>query len=168
MKPLNGKSATFDLKALHWCGDLIYCEGPLLTHYTSEDGCHYLVCWVDADESANRWLILRTSITCLRRYIAKEIPLKHIISYPADNLVWITDIDNNENQHNTQVLQPKELPEDYLPSENSYYEFETEDPMLTQDTDYVEISVPKRDRSFLYTLIHRMGWKTSLKGKVAF
>lgn len=167
MTPLNGKSTTFNLKALHWCGDLIFCEGPLLTHYTSDDGNHYLVCWVDADERANRWIILRTNITSLRKYITKEITLKHLMCHPADNLVWVTDIDNNETQHNTQVLPPEELPKDYLPEEDSYYAYELEDPTLREDTDYVEIAIPQKDRSFLSTLITRMGWSSSLIGKVA-
>lgn len=167
MKSLNGKSTTFSLKALHRCGDLIYCEGPLLTHYRSEDGNHYLVCWADADEYANRWIIFRTNIGNLRKYIAKEITLKHLMCHPADNLVWITDIDNAGKQHNTQILQPEELPEDYLPTEESYYAFESEDPTLREDTDYVEIAIPQKDRGFLSTLISRMGWSSSLIGKVA-
>lgn len=167
MKRLHGKSAAFELKELQRCGDLIYCEGPLLTHYMSDDGNHYLVCWVDADEHCNRWIIFRTNIANLRKYIAKGVTLRHLVCHPADNLVWVTDIDNSETQCNTQVLQPGELPEEYLPAEESYYAFETDDPTLQEGTDYYEIGIPPKDLGLLSMLIKRMGWSSSLVGKVA-
>lgn len=167
MKTLTGMSATFDLKALHHCGDLIYCEGPLLAHYMSDDGSHYLVCWVDADERYNRWVILRTNITSLRRYMAKQVTLKQLISLPADHILWVTDIDNAGVQHHTLVLTPAQLPAEYLPTDDSYYAFESDDATIGDDTDYIEVGVPPKDRGLLCTLIARMGWTSSLIGKVA-
>lgn len=167
MRKIHGKNAAFELNELQRCGDLIYYEGSLLTHYMSEDGNHYLVCWVDADELCNRWIIFRTNISSLRKYLAKEITLRHLVCHPADHLVWVADIDNNEVQHNTQVLQPDELPEEYIPAEDSYYAFEHDDPTLQEGTDYYEIGIPPKDRSLLSMLIKRMGWSASLVGKVA-
>lgn len=169
MYQLSGKKTTFELNDLQLCGHLIYCEGPLLSHYESKAGDHYLVCWVDTDEQFNRWLIVRVSIDSLRQYVRKEITLLHILNHPADGLVWVTDIDNEEVQHNTQVLAPSELPTDYLPEKDSFYEYETDDPTLQtgSDTDVYEIHIPKKDNVFLSALTSRMGWRISLSRNIA-
>lgn len=169
MNEINGKQTTFELKTLQLCGHLIYCEGPLLSHYESKTGDHYLVCWVDTDEQFNRWLIVRVGIDSLRQYVRKEITLHHIINNPADGLVWITDIDNDEMQHNTQVLSSSELPVDYMPEKDSFYEYETDDPTLqtASDTDVYEIRIPRKDNAFLSALTSRMGWKISIPRNIA-
>lgn len=151
------------------CSHLIYCDGPLLTHYESIAGDHYLVYWVDADEQYNRWLIARVGFNTLCQYVRREITLSKILNNPADGIVWVTDIDNDGAQHNTQVLSPSDLPADYMPTEDSFYEFETDDPTLKaeNDTETYEIRIPRNDNSILSALTSRMGWKISTPRKIA-
>lgn len=167
MIEINGKHTHFDFKSLQKCGDLIYCDGPLLSHYMSEHGDHYLTYWVDADEISNRWIIIRTSLDEIRRYVDKQITLYQVIANPADNIMWVADVDDALQLHNTQIITPNELPAAYLPEQNALYEFETDDPMLVGETDTYELQVPKSDRNLFTQFIDRMGWSSALLRKVA-
>ncbi len=167
MIEIKGKNTQFDFKTLQKCGDLIYCDGPLLTHYISEHGDHYLAYWVDTDEHYNRWIVVRTCLDYLRQYVKKEIPLYQLIAHPADRIVWITDVDDKMELNNTQIVAPEEIPGDYLPSETAFYEFENNDPLLMGDTETFELQIPKRDRSLFAQFIERMGWSTASLRKVA-
>lgn len=167
MIEIKGKHTQFDFSSLQKCGDLIYCDGPLLSHYMSEHGDHYLTYWVDADEKCNRWIIIRTCLKDIQRYVDKQITLYQVMTNPADNIMWVTDVDDAMQLLNTQILSPEELPVDYLPEQNSLYEFETDDPMLIGETDTYELQVPKSDRNLFTQFIGRMGWSSALLRKVA-
>ena len=47
--------------------------------------------------------------------------------YPLNDIFYTVDIDADGNHHNFQAHSIEDLPEDYLPAEDSYYEFEPED-----------------------------------------
>lgn len=47
MKTINGFSINFDFSKLIKVADLIYHDGPLLSHYVSNKGENYLFYWVD-------------------------------------------------------------------------------------------------------------------------
>lgn len=49
MKTINGFSINFDFSKLIKVADLIYHDGPLLSHYVSNKGENYLFYWVDVD-----------------------------------------------------------------------------------------------------------------------
>ena len=127
MKPIVGLDIDFDFGKLFKISDLIYFDGPLLSHYTSEKGDNYLYYWVDVDDICNRWLIIRTDIFSIQRYLDKKIPLHSIISDPNDGFVYAVDIDSNAVYHNVKAVKIKDLPENYLPSLDSYYVFELHD-----------------------------------------
>ena len=40
--------------------DLIYFDGPLLSHYVTNKGDNYLFYWIDQDDTNNRWMFIRT------------------------------------------------------------------------------------------------------------
>lgn len=54
MKTINGFSINFDFSKLIKVADLIYHDGPLLSHYVSNKGENYLFYWVDVDNEYNR------------------------------------------------------------------------------------------------------------------
>ena len=62
MKTINGFSINFDFSKLIKVADLIYYDGPLLSHYVSNKGENYLFYWVDVDNEYNRWVVIRTDI----------------------------------------------------------------------------------------------------------
>jgi hypothetical protein len=52
--------------------DLIYFDGPLLSHFETIYNENFLFYWVDANQDFNRWLIFRTSEKLLDKYIEKK------------------------------------------------------------------------------------------------
>ena len=120
MKQLEGFDIQFDFSKYKKIADLIYFDGPFLSHYVSEKGDDYLFYWVDKDENDNRWLVLRVSLANLQKYIDKELSLRELIETPNDGYLYSVDIDNNINYHNIKLIQPSALPEEYLPGADSY------------------------------------------------
>jgi len=135
MIQIAGLDINFDFGKLIKVSDLIYFDGPLLSHYTSEKGDNYLYYWVDVDDVYNRWLIIRTDIFSIQQYLDKKISLHSIVSDPNDGFVYAVDIDSNAVYHNIKVVKINDLPENYLPSFESYYDFE-----LNDDIDLAAIS----------------------------
>jgi uncharacterized protein YtpQ (UPF0354 family) len=124
MKTIHGFDISFDFSKLNKISDLIYFDGPLLSHYMSDKGENYLFYWVDANDRYNRWVVVRSDISSILQYLEKIISLHAIITQPNDGFVYIVDIDNCVNYHNIKLVPVAFLPEDYTPTENSFYTFE--------------------------------------------
>ena len=127
MTPINGKNINIDFSNFIKVSDLIYFEGPLLSHFISPNGENYLFYWCDVDDIFNRWIILRTDLFTIQKYIDKRIPLKDIITNPTDGFVYIADIDDNICYHSIYILLADEIPAEYIPKDNSYYNFDVRD-----------------------------------------
>jgi len=127
MKTIEGFNIKFNFGKLIKVSDLIYFDGPLLSHCMSCKGENYLFYWVDIDETFNRWLVLRTDILTIQQYLDKKITLHSVLSNPNDGFLYMVDIDSDAVYHNTKAIQVNDLPEDYLPELNSYYTFEPND-----------------------------------------
>jgi len=69
MKTISGFNIHFDFGKLTKVSDLIYFDGPLLSHYMSSKGENYLFYWVDVDETYNRWMVVRTDIITIQQYL---------------------------------------------------------------------------------------------------
>ena len=121
MKTISGFTIQFDFGKLTKVSDLIYFDGPLLSHYMSSKGENYLFYWVDVDEIYNRWLVVRTDIVTIQQYLDKKISLYTVMSTPNDGFLYMVDIDANASYHNIQLIQVDSLPEDYLPGQDSLY-----------------------------------------------
>lgn len=106
--------------------DLIYFEGPLLSLFKNGSGDSYLCYWCDVDENDNRWMILRLSKTNLKSYISKKLSLNHLILSPVDGFVYILDIGDDVQYNNIYLVLPENLPEQYVPETDSFYDFESE------------------------------------------
>ena len=124
MNQIEGFDIRFDFSNFKKIADLVYFDGPFLSHYVSGKGDDYLFYWVDKDESDNRWLVLRINLADLQKYIGKELTLRELIENPNDGFLYSVDVDNNLHYHNIKLVQPSSLPEEYLPEEDSYYAFE--------------------------------------------
>ena len=135
MRNINGFNINLDISQFIKISDLIYFDGPLLSHYMSEKGENYLFYWVDVDDSANRWLIIRTDIFSIQKYIDRKISLYEIIKQPNDGFVYMVDIDENATCLQCKLIQVIDIPEDYIPTLDSFFDFE-----LTDDIDLSAIS----------------------------
>lgn len=166
MKTIKGYDIQFDFSKFKRIADMIYFEGPLLSHYVSDKGDDYLFYWVDKDDCNNRWLILRVSLSNLQKYMVKEITLRELIENPNDGYLYCVDVDDDIKYNNVKLVQPADLPEDYLPANDSYYEFE---PIPSEDAAELmtyEVTIPYKERGRFESFLLKIGFPVSSLKKV--
>jgi hypothetical protein len=162
MEEIKGYDIPFDIKQLRHRVNLVEQDGPLLALYYNDKGDDYLFYWVDSDDNANRWMILRVTTDTLYKYINGEITLLQVLTNPSDNFLWITDVDNKGNQICTKAILCSAVPADYLPDQDSWFVFDHQDELLKNvGTDNFEVDIPKSDKNLFATLMSKMGWKLS-------
>ena len=115
MRKIEGYNIEYDFSGFRKIADLVYLDGPFLSHYVSSKGDDYLFYWVDKDDQDNRWLVLRVSLSSLQKYVGKELSLRELIDNPNDGYLYSVDVDNDVNYHDVKLIQPSAIPEDYLP-----------------------------------------------------
>ena len=166
MKKIEGYNIDYDFSSFRKIADLIYFEGPFLSHYISSKGDDYLFYWVDKDDKDNRWLVLRVSLANLQKYIGKEITLRELIENPNDGYLYMVDVSNDINYHDVKLVQPSALPEAYLPETDSYYAFE---PIPAENVDALmtyELTIPYKERTRFEEILHKIGFPVSSLKKV--
>lgn len=162
MEKINGYAIPFDISRLKLCENLIEQDGPLLSLYYNDNGDYYLFYWLDSDEHANRWLVLRASLEGVRRYLSGEKTLRDLVLHPIDGFVWVIDLDGELHQTHTAVLPVSNVPVDYLPGKNSYFAFDDKDSLLSRvRTSNFNVSVPDSDQGFFSDIMTKMGWRLS-------
>lgn len=127
MKNLDGYNIPFDFDGFVQMSDLIYYDSPLLSHFVSKTGKDYLFYWVDIDEKFNRWMFFRVTPTVIQSYLDKKLSLREIICGLEEGFVSFVEIDDEANFLNTKIVKISSIPEEYLPSSQSYYCFEKYD-----------------------------------------
>lgn len=127
MKNLDGYNIPFDFDGFAQMSDLIYYDGPLLSHFVSKTGKDYLFYWVDIDEKFNRWMFFRVTPTVIQSYLDKKLSLREIICGLEEGFVSFVEIDDEANFLNPKIVKISSIPEEYLPSSQSYYCFEKYD-----------------------------------------
>ena len=166
MRQIEGFDLQFDFSGFKKMADLVYFDGPFLSHYVSSKGDDYLFYWVDRDDTDNRWLVFRVNLANLQKYIGKELTLRELVANPNDGFLYSVDVDNDLRYHNVKLVQPSSLPEDYLPEPDSYYAFE---PIPTVDANELmtyELTIPYKERSRLEELLLKLGFPISALKKV--
>ncbi len=103
-------------------GDLLYHEGALLSHFINEEDEfeHYFYKWSDCDDTVNRWMIFRVSISNLYSFFKSKTSLFTLIN--KNPFVYFIDLDSNIHQKNLVLCSIDKIPTDYLPSENSFFQ----------------------------------------------
>ena len=166
MRRIEGYNIDYDFSGFRKMADLIYFEGPLLSHYVSGKGDDYLFYWVDKDDSDNRWLVMRVSLANLQKYIGKDITLRELIETPNDGYLYTVDVDNDVRYHNVKLVQPAALPDDYLPETDSYYAFEPVPADDAQEMMTYELTIPYKERNRFEEILHKVGFPVSALKKV--
>lgn len=167
MRRIDGYEIEYDFSRFKKIADLIYLDGPLLSHYVSPNGDDYLFYWVDCDDRDNRWLVLRVSLSGLQKYVGRELSLRQLIETPNDGYLYLVDIDNNIRYHDVKLVQPSSIPEVYLPEVDSYYAFE---PIPAEDANELmtyELTIPYKERTRFEEILHKIGFPVSALKKVA-
>jgi hypothetical protein len=166
MKTIKGFEIQFDFTNFKKIADLIFFEGPLLSHYVSDKGDDYLFYWVDKDDNDNRWIVLRVNLQSLQKYMAKDMSLRELIENPNDGYLYLVDVDNQIRYHDVKLVQPSNLPTDYLPDTDSYYEFT---PIPADDAEELmtyELTIPYKERSRFESFLLKIGFPVSSLKKV--
>ncbi len=166
MIKIEGYNIDYDFSGFRKIADLIYFEGPFLSHYVSSNGDDYLFYWADRDDCDNRWLVLRVSLSNLQKYIGREITLRELIEHPNDGYLYVVDVNNDIYYHNVKLVQPSALPEKYLPEADSFYAFE---PVPTDDAEEMmtyELTIPYKERTRFEEILHKIGFPVSALKKV--
>ena len=102
-------------------GDLLYHEGPLLTHFINIENPqeHYFYKWSDCDDNFNRWAIFKISNDNLKLFFDGTISLFQLIQY--NEFIYFVDINDEFEQKNVFICPCSKIPNDYLPSEQSFF-----------------------------------------------
>ena len=103
-------------------GDLVYTEGPILSHFVGNDGKHYFFYWVDNDEKNNRWLVFELKSIELYKFFTNSINLKTIVS--NKDFAYLIDLDSKLNLHELFLVDINNLPQDYMPATKTYFDEE--------------------------------------------
>ncbi len=108
-------------KPLQYKGDLIYYEGSLLAHFTNVEDVneHYFYKWCDVDEYCNRWVIIPVGIEQLVSFFKRGASLLELMQQPIS--AYLIDVDEGLNIVNTFICPINEIPYEYLPSHNSFF-----------------------------------------------
>lgn len=126
MIKLQGIEGCLSIVELTKVSDLIYFDGPFLSHYVHKSGDNYLSYWVDCDGEFQRWLVFRVGITSLQKYVDKKMSLLDVIRQLDDGFVYLVDVDVDGQTTKPKILFLDQLPDDYLPEADSYYDFSME------------------------------------------
>jgi hypothetical protein len=166
MKTIEGYRIEYDFSGFKRMADLIYFDGPLLSHYVSDKGDDYLFYWVDRDEKYNRWLVLRVSLANIQKYIGGKQTLRELLESPNDGYLYCVDMDDNLRCHNVKLVQPLAVPEDYRPEADSFYAFE---PVPAEDAEELmtyELTIPYKEQSRFEEVLDKIGFPVSSLKKV--
>src|ERR1700749_1922292 len=100
--------------------DLVYFEGPLLSHYKSGND-NLLFYWVDVDLDHNRWLVIKVEEEQLVKYLRKKISLRDIVLENIKSFMFVVDINSELIFENTFLIKSFLGIEEYLPEEFSEF-----------------------------------------------
>jgi hypothetical protein len=125
MKPLNGLNiSNFSLDAFTKQSDLIFLDGPLLSHFKDKHGRDFIFYWVDNNEIYNRWIVKEVQSESLIDYLSGKIALKELLISENFKTLLVTDIDVNLRIANTVQLYQEELDVEYIPEDNIFYKIQ--------------------------------------------
>ena len=124
--------------------DLVYYDGPILSHYTAPGGGppHYLFSCVVQDESYDRWLVLETTIPHLYDYLTNARTLRDIVDQGYNSKLYVADANAEGNFEQVLLVPRTELLSAYLPAEDSYYGLTMADDYATYFNEEAKREVP--------------------------
>lgn len=105
-------------------GDLIYQDGPILSHFVNDLNQDYLFYWVDCDENFNKWLVFPVSKKDLSEFFNKKLSLLNLILNVYTGFVYLIDINDDIEYENIYTCNTNQIPEDYLPTDESVFDEE--------------------------------------------
>lgn len=101
--------------------DLMYFDGPLLSHFQNRHGEDFLFYWVDCDQTLNRWMVVRLDEASILRLVNRVVPIDFVIpKLCRDEFVVFVDTADNHAVRASTLVAVQDIPTEYLPSEGVY------------------------------------------------
>lgn len=119
MPPLPGQSAPRSIPTLSHVRDIEYYEGPLLAEQVDSFGHPWICIWRDKDESANRWLLFRTTPSDVTKYLNKRLSLRDLMCGGLEYFALDVRIDGTRAVNQ---LYWSEIPRRWFPSRTAFYD----------------------------------------------
>lgn len=123
---LQGIKGRLSIDKLRKVSDLIYFDGPFLSHYVHISGDNYLSYWVDCDDTAQRWLVFRVGMVALQDYVNKRKTLYELLKAVDEDFVYVIDVYNDGSHTDPLMIFLENIPDDYFPEIDSYFDFSIE------------------------------------------
>lgn len=139
MKKIQGFEGKLSLAELSKVSDLIYFDGPFLSHYVHSSGDNYLSYWVDCDESTQRWLVFRVGSIVLQNYLNQKISLYELMKQIDEGFVYLIDVYQDGTKSVPTIVFLKDIPDDYFPEVDSYFDFS-----LEKESDVAALSISRQ------------------------
>ena len=112
---------SFPPRNLEKVRDLIYFDGPLLSHFRDEYRRDYIYFWCEADEKYNRWMVVSVTQKQLDSYYQRETSLYELLTSPSSGFVYYIDIDDNIDICKVYLAIASEIDYEYLPQKDVRY-----------------------------------------------
>lgn len=159
------KKLTFELIKR---GDLIFFEGPVLSHFIDERGNDYFMRWCEMDDTANRWLLLQVSKEQASKHFSGKTSLLSLIKKTESGVVYFLDIDNDIEYKHIKYVEVGRIPDEYLPEKDSYFEMKYATPYARQlDSEIKEqLKAQKHSHSFWNTATVKLFGKNSVENRL--
>jgi len=104
--------------------DLIFYDGPLLSHFKSPAKKDYLFYWVDVNDGINKWIVVPVTEYSIKQYLLKTISLKQLILSSEDGIAYSVDTNHMINYKNAFTFSLDDIDPEYLPEEDSFFDYE--------------------------------------------
>src|ERR1051325_10962656 len=128
MLPEIGETIPGVPRQLHFERHLEYLEGPILSQYRAEEGgVAYLEKWCTRTEDGaeHRFLLVRSDLRSIAQYMAHRLTMRDLLEGGSDGIGFLIDRSRNGTriiEHRVALLVLDELPEDYMPEEDTYHD----------------------------------------------
>lgn len=122
MEKLDGIQLTgLDFKPMKM-GDLLYHEGPLLSHFVDEENPsnQYFYKWSDCDDTVHRWMIFKVTERDLSDFFQHKTTLLDIIRH--NTFVYFVDLESDLTARQVMLVATANIPPKYLPLAGSGFD----------------------------------------------
>ena len=135
----------FKLKKL---GDFLFWEGPLMSHFVNDRNEDFIFKWSSKDDLHNRWMVYKSTPALLLDYFEGQINSADLILKNPDGFVYFIDTDNDLNWLKIYLVKIQDIPKEYMPLPDSFYETETYEPYAEKLRTYLDYHFTRQKKLY--------------------
>ena len=119
-------------------GDLLFHEGPLISHVVNQKNEDFIMTWCGADNEYNRWMLYKSTFLLLHQFFQGILTLRDLILNNPDGFVYFVDIDDNIDWKKACKINVQHIDPGFLPGKYSTYEESGFEPYALQLKTYLD------------------------------